>query len=599
MANRDSHRAKNVIELMKKCPQCNATYADETLNFCLEDGEWLVKDDDPATAILSEFGGPRSGGSSDAETRSFNHTTASEAEPQSVLDGSTETQSLSAHRAAQPQDHSGSRAFDKRLLLAPIVLAVIVLGGLAGYRYFKSAAGAQINSIAVLPFVNRSDDPDTDYLSDGIAESLIFRLTQLPGLKVSPTSSVMRYREKETDVATIAKELGVDAVMTGRLSKRGDNLNITVELVDARNNTSIWGEQYERKMSDLLATQREIAATIVQKLQLKLAGNDKGVTKKYTDNNEAYQLWMKGRFYFAKRTKEDLYKSIEIFDQAVKLDPNFALAYVGMAESWTVIPSFPYGSPEECIPKAKAASQRALELDPDLPEAHTVSAMIAATYDWDWAKAEAEFKRALELDPNLAVTHYRYAWTFLSPMGRHDEAISEMKIAMEKEPLYLIQGANFAGVLMYARRFDEAVAQAKKTYDLDPNFVGGKNWLCHTYDMKGMYAESLAIAEKSLDSEMPFLSDAAFAYAKTGQREKALAIIERWKEGEKKKYVMNYWVAVAYAALGDKDGAFAELEKAYQHHDWFLQRMKVDPYMDPLRDDPRFADLMKRIGLNP
>jgi serine/threonine-protein kinase len=350
-------------------------------------------------------------------------------------------------------------------------------------------------------------------------------------------------------------------------------------------------------MSDLLSTQREIAATIVQKLQLQLAGNDKGVT--YTDNNEAYQLWLKARFHFAKRTREDLYKSIEILEQAVKLDPNFALGYVGIAESWTVIPSFPYGSPGDCVPKAKAAVQRALELDPELPEAHAVSAMIAATYDWDWAKAEAGFKRALELDPNLAITHYRYAWTYLSPMGRHDEAIAEMKIAMEKEPLYLIQGANFAGVLMYARRFDEAVAQAKKTYDLDPNFIGGRNWLCHTYNLKGMYAESLSISEKSLDSEMPFLSDAAVAYAKTGQRDKALAIIARWKQAEKTKYVMNYWVAVAYAAIGDKDGAFAELEKAYQHHDWFLQRIKVDPYMDPLRDDPRFAELVQRIGLNP
>ncbi|PYS97822.1 MAG: hypothetical protein DMF63_18560 [Acidobacteria bacterium] len=503
-----------------------------------------------------------------------------------------ERQSLSAHQSAQPR-------FDKRLLLAPIALAVIVLAGFAGYRYFGSAGSGQINSIAVLPFVNRSDDPDTDYLSDGLAESLIFRLTQLPDLKVSPTSSVMRYKGTETDVAKIAKELGVDAVMTGRLIKRGDNLNITVELVDVRNNTSLWGEQYERKMSDLLATQREIAATITQKLQLKLGGNDRGVTKKYTDNNEAYELWMKARYHFAKRTKEDLYKSIDIYEQAVALDPKFALAYVGIAESWTVIPSFPYASPAECIPKAKAAAARALELDPDLPEAHTVSAMIAATYEWDWARAEAEFKRALELDPNLAVTHYRYAWTFLSPMGRHEKAISEMKIAMEKEPLYLIQGANFAAVLMYARRFDDAVVQAKKTYDLDPNFIGGRNWLCHTNNARGNYADALTIAEKALDSAMPILPGAGYAYAKTGQREKALAVIERWKVREKTSYVQNYWISIVYAALGDKDNAFAELEKSYQNHDWFLQRINVDPFMDPLRDDPRFNEMVKRIGLTP
>jgi len=202
----------------------------------------------------------------------------------------------------------------------------------------------------------------------------------------------------------------------------GVEFSPTVELVDIRNNASVWGERYERKMSDLMATQREIASTITQKLQLKLSGNEKGITKQYTTSNDAYQLYLKGRFHFVKRTKEDLFKSIEIYEEAVKLDPNFALGYVGMAESWTVIPSFPYGSPADCVPKAKAAIQRALEIDPELPEAHTVNAMIAATYEWDWAKAEAEFKRSLELDPNLAITHYRYAWTFLSPLGRHDEA---------------------------------------------------------------------------------------------------------------------------------------------------------------------------------
>lgn len=566
---------------MKRCPKCEKTYADETLNFCLDDGEWLVGDDEPTTAILSEAsavtGGPaHSTNESELRTAIFQPTSTAGSSPAS----------------------SPPHSFDRRVLLAPLALAVIALAGFAGYRYLRSAGDTTISSIAVLPFQNRSDDPDTDYLSDGLAESLIFRLTQLPGLKVSPTSSVIRYKGKDTDVAKIAEELGVDAVMTGRLMKRGDNLNITVELVDARNNKSLWGEQYERKMSELLATQREIAAAIVQKLQLQLAVSDtKGITKKYTSNNEAYQLWLKARFHFAKRTKEDLFKSIEIYEEAVKLDPGFALAYVGIAESWTVIPSFPYASPAECIPKAKAAAARALELDPDLPEAYTVSAMIAATYDWDWARAEAGFKRALELDPNLAVTHYRYAWTYLSPMGRHDEAIAEMKIAMEKEPLYLIQGANYAGVLMYARRFDEAVDQAKKTYDLDPNFIGAKNWLCHTYNLKGMYPESLAIAEKSLDSEMPFLSDAAFAYAKTGRRDKALAIINTWKEAEKKRYIMNYWVAVAYAALGDKDSAVAELEKAYQNRDWFLQRIKVDPFMDPLRGDPRYKEMLKRLNL--
>jgi serine/threonine-protein kinase len=483
------------------------------------------------------------------------------------------------------------------------LLAILIIATLAGLWFFKfrgASAGASesISSIAVLPFQNRSADADTDYLSDGLAESLIFRMSQLPGLKVSPTSSVMRYKGKETELTKVASELGVDAVMTGRLTKRGENLNITVELVDVRNNKTLWGEQYERKMSDLLTTQREIAASVVQKLQLKLAGNEaKGITKRYTDSNEAYQLYLKGRFHFSRRTKEELERAIDVFQQAVKIDPKFALAHVALAESYAVMPSFPYMSPKQAFPQAKAALAKAMEIDPELPEAHAISGMIAATYDWNWAEAEREFKRSLELDPSLALTHYRYAWTYLSPMGRHDEAIAEMERAMEIEPLSLIQGANFAGVYMYARQFDRAVEQAKKTYDLDPTFFGGQNWLCHAYDAKGMYAESLAISEKTIGSTFQLLAPMAYAYAKTGRRREAEEVIKRWKELEKTQYIINYWLATAYAALGEKDLAFAELEKSYQARDWFLPRIKTDSFMDPLRDDPRFADLVKRVGL--
>ena len=495
---------------------------------------------------------------------------------------------------------SGIRKHKRSVGVTLAILLVVISG--AGYWFFKyrgSTGGNEaINSIAVLPFQNKSDDADTDYLSDGLAESLIFRLSQIPGLKVSPTSSVMRYKGKDTDVAKTANELGVDAVMTGRLVKRGDNLNITVELVDIRNNKSLWGEQYERKMSDLLATQREIAAAITQKLQLKLAGNDtKGINKRYTDNNEAYQLYLKGRFYFARRTDEDIRRSIELFQQAIKLDPKFALAYVGVAESYNVMPSYPYMSPNEANPFAKAAVAKALEIDPDLPEAHTVAGMIAATYDWDWVKAEREFKRSLELDANLAITHYRYAWVYLSPLGRHDEAIAEMKRAMELEPLSLVQGANFAAVYLYARQFDKALDQARKTYDLDPNLVTSQNWMCHSLDVNGMYAESLAISEKAALSNRSLEAALGYAYAKGGRRQEAEAVLKQWKEIEKTKYVSNYWMAVVHVALGEKDAAFAELEKAYQAHDWFLQRLKVDPFMDSLRNDPRFADLVKRVGL--
>ena len=483
--------------------------------------------------------------------------------------------------------------------LAAVGVVLVVVLGLSYFYWFNRAKNSDppIESIAVLPFQNKNSDTDSEYLSDGLAESLIFRLSQLPGLKVIPTSSVMRYKGKEPEVEKIANELGVDAVMTGRFVKRGDNLNITVELVDVKNNRSLWGEHYERKVSDLLTTQREMATAIAQKLQLKLAGNEsRGITKKYTNNNEAYQLYLKGRFHFYKRSQNDLERSIGIFQQATKLDPTFALAYVGLAESYGVIPSFPYASANEMMPHAKAAVAKALELDPDLPEAHAVAGMIAATYDWDWAKAEREFKKSLELDANIANTHYRYAWVYLSPMGRHEEAIAEMKRAMELEPLSLQQGANFAAVYLYARQFDLALEQAKKTYELDPGQIGAQSWLQYAYNAKGMYAESLSMSEKISRSDYVFFGQRGYALAKTGRRQEAEEVLKSWRELAKTRYVMSYWIAVVYAALGNKDAAFAELEKSYQQREWFVPRLKTDPFMDPLRSDPRFEDLVKRIG---
>ena len=563
---------------MKKCPQCGREY-DLSMSFCLDDGSELLygpASDEPATAILHETAPP-----GDAVTRVHTRTTA----------GSGEFANTGPGRAA-------SDSLSRRWLLVPVSLAVIALAAFAGYRYLRPPASDRINSIAVLPFQNRSDDADTEYLSDGLAESLIFRLTQLPGLKVSPASSVLRYKGKDTDAAKVAGELGVDAVMTGRLAKRGDNLNITVELVDVRRNTSLWGEQYERKMSDLLATQREIAATIAQKLQLKLAGDEKGVAKKYTDSNEAYQLWMKARFHFARRTKVDMERSIELFRQATELDPNFALAYVGIAESYTSMPSYPYIPPAEASPLARAAIEKALALDPDLPEAHAVAGMIATTDEWDYPKAEREFKRAIELGPNLAITHYRYGWTFLSVVGRHDEAIAEMKRAMELEPLAIQQGSNYAGVLMYARRFDEAVEQARRTYQLDPHQVGAQNWLCHTLNAAGLHAEAVTIGEQVKRTAASSINAClGIAYAGTGQREKSQAIMAEVKEKGKSEYITGYWMAIHHAALGETDAAFAELEKAFQNRDWFLNRIKIDPFMDPLRDDPRFDVMVKRLNL--
>jgi len=252
-------------------------------------------------------------------------------------------------------------------------------------------------------------------------------------------------------------------------------------------------------------------------------------------------------------------------------------------------------APNDANPLARTAVNKALEIDPDLPEAHTVAGMIAATYDWDWVKAELEFKRALELDPNIALTHYRYAFMFLSPLGRHEEAIAEMKKAMTLEPLSIVQGANFASIYLYARQFDNAINQARKTYELDPNQITAQNWMCYSYNAAGMYEESLRIIQKVGQASSGMFAAEVYAYAKSGRRTEAENLLKKWKELEKTQYTSHYWFAIVYGALGDRDLAFAELDKAYQAHDWFLERVKVDPFLDPLREDPRFAELVKRL----
>ena len=335
-------------------------------------------------------------------------------------------------------------------VVAGVLLAIIIAGTIGLTRYLRQPKRTTaFESIAILPFENRSNAVDSEYLSDGLTESLIYRLSQLPNLKVSPRSSAFRYKGKDVDVEKVGAELGVDAVMSGRMIQRGDNLTISVDLVDVKNKKSLWGEQYERKMSDLLATQREIASAIAGKLQLKLSGDEKGLNKRYTNNNEAYQLYLKGQYHYAKRTKTDLELGIEEFKQAIALDPNFALAFVGMSDCYYVMPSYSYMSGKDAIPQAKAAAQRALQIDPNLAEAHAAYAAALTFVDLNWDEAGRAYKRALELDPNVATIHYGYAINYLLPTKRLDEAISEVKRSLELEPLSIPMGANLAGLYLF------------------------------------------------------------------------------------------------------------------------------------------------------
>jgi len=484
------------------------------------------------------------------------------------------------------------------------LFALLLVGGFFGYRYFSAANATrskQINSIAVLPIENHSGSSDADYLSDGITDSLIFRLSQLPDLKVSPTSSVMRYKGSEKDIVGIARDLDVDAVMSGRLVQLGDSLNISVQLIDAVTNKVIWAEEYDRKMTDLLATQREIATSITKKLQLKLSGDEKGIAKKYTSSNEAYQLYLKGRYHWSKRTFDDLSIAIETYRHAIEIDPNFALAYVGIAEVYNSMGKDPDLAPKDCIPLAKAAAARALELDTALAQAHSAMGDSLALWDWDWSASEREFKRAIELDPNISYTYVAYAGSLLTPAGRPDEALEATQKALDLEPLSLISNSLHVASLINARRNSEALEQARKAYELDRNFPLATHWLGLALVANGKYDEAIDVA-KSIGPQSPArftsLYIQAYANASAGRNAEAQAGIAEMREIGKSKYVRTYFIACIYAALGDKDKAFAELERSITDKDCYLPRMAIDPALDPLRGDPRFKGLLRRMSLS-
>ena len=559
------------------------------MSFCLDDGSELLfgpaSMDEPATAILHSTAAP-----GEAPTREQIQMTGQTA----VLPSNT------GDTAAKP------RGFGKSLLFAPLVLAVIVLGGFFGYRYITPAK--QINSIAVMPFENRNSDADTDYLSDGLAESVIFRLTQLPDLRVSPTSSVMRYKGKENDVAKIASELGVDAVMTGRLTKRGDNLNITVELVDARTNKSLWGEQYERKLSELLTTQREIVAEIVSKLQLKLSGeSEQKLAKKYTDNNEAYQLYLQGRFHWNKRQATELEKAVVFFKQALEKDPNFAMAYSGLADTYAVFPIYGDFRPKDNMPQAKAAALKALEIDPNLAEAHASLGKVLFDYEFDFTGAEKSFKRAIELNPKYATARQWYA-ELVSASSRNDEAIREITKAVELDPFSVSVNAWVVFILQRAGRFDEALLQNKKLNELFPNEARFHRNNSNIYADQGKYDQSveeyLLSAKANKDFKPETIAKLKVAYEKDGwdgywriRQEIRIEELNAKQVKDPNGYVKAMGFAIASAWGKDKDKTIEYLNKAYEEHDAGMLDLKVSKTWDFVRDDPRFKELVRRVGI--
>ncbi|MGH9966475.1 MAG: protein kinase domain-containing protein [Pyrinomonadaceae bacterium] len=482
-----------------------------------------------------------------------------------------------------------------------VFIGLVTIGALAYLRHFATADQTGIDSLAVLPFVNDTGDSEMEYVSDGLSESLINNLSQLPGLKVIARSSAFRYKGKNANPEEVAQALGVKSILTGRVLQHGENLQISVELMDARDKTHMWGGQYNRSGRDLMAMQQDIAQEISRTLRLKLSSSDQSrVRNLHTSDAEAYELYLKGRFYWNKRTGESLKKSVDYFNQAIQKDPTYALAYVGLADAYIVIPYFSVDSPQESYPKAKAAAKRALEIDDALAEAHTAMAALLMNYDWNLPESNKEFERAIELNSNYATAHHWYARENLTIMGRFDRALSEMHRAQELDPLSLIINANLGKAYFNARRYDEAIQQLRKTIEIDQTFFVAHHYLGSAYAMKGDYSEALGEYHKAhqLNEYDPHVvALTGRLYAVTGKRAEALATIAQLKSMATQRYVPDYSIALVYAALGEKDRAFELLEKSYRDHTVDMLTLHYDPLMDNLRSDPRCADLLRRVGL--
>jgi TolB-like protein/Tfp pilus assembly protein PilF len=480
---------------------------------------------------------------------------------------------------------------------------VIALAALAAtWGHFIPRGSQNIDSLAVLPFANVTADPNSEYLSDGITESLISSISQLPGLAVRSRSSVFRYKGKDVDVQKVGSDLGVTALVTGRVPQRGDTIQVSAELTNVRNNTELWGAQYSHKSTDIISLQQQIAGDIAEKLRSKLSASEKQqVTKQGTQNSEAYELYLKGRYYWNKRTAPEINTAISYFNQAIATDPGYALAYSGLADAYSVLPNYG-GNPSEAYRKSNAAARRALELDPLLAHPHAVLGANEMEYDWDFVGGEAEYRKAFELDPNDATAHQWYAQDIGSLGGREQEAIAEINRAQQLDPLSPIVGATVGLVHTFARQYDQAIEVCKKLADRNPTFAIAHFGLANAYWGKHMYPQVIeefrVYGQFSGDrNDSDFASAMGQGFRSAGWKGALSKAIEVRKAQRQTGYWSAYDIATMYADRGDKDQAFKWLNIAYQERDPGLLRLKTDFLLDPLRSDPRFAELVHKVGL--
>ena len=505
---------------------------------------------------------------------------------------------------AKKPKSNGSQTLPRRRLVFAAALVVVAMAIALGLLIYRSRPSqpqpfARITSIAVLPFKPLVAENRDESLELGMADTLIARLCNIREISVRPISAVRRYAGLEQDAVAAGREQRVDAVIDGQIQKSGEKIRVTVRLVRVADGVPMWTNQFDENMSDIFRVQDSISERVTGVLALKLTGEEKErLARNHTDNTEAYQLYLKGRYFWNKRTGDAIKKGIDYFSQAVEADPDYALAYAGLAEAYVLLANYSDSTPQEAYSKARAATTKALKLNDRLAETHTALAYIKAGYDWDFAGAEREYQRALELNPNYPTAQNWYA-EFLGLMGRSTESITGMRRALELEPLSLMINVELGDMLLFAHQYDQAIEQYRKTLDLDSSFVRAHIQLGQVYGQKGQYEEAISELKKaiSLNSEDNYaIQLLGYMYAISRRTSEAYKALEELKERGKRTHVLPYDIAVIYVGLGEKDRAFEWLEKSFAERDEGLLYLRVDPVLDSLRSDPRFADLLRRVG---
>jgi serine/threonine protein kinase/tetratricopeptide (TPR) repeat protein len=494
----------------------------------------------------------------------------------------------------------------KKILIPALVAIVIVMIGVIIWRLIPKKEAVSLlpskSSIAVLPFEDLSSQRDQEHFCDGMTDDIIAKLSKLEGLKVISRTSVMRYKNKDKDIKVIGKELGVATVMEGSVRRENNNIRVNAQLINVEDGFDLWAETYDRELINVFDIQSDVAEKIARALKARLSPDEiEGIEKKPTENLEAYSLYLKGRWLWNKRTEEDLNKAIEYFEQAIEEDPDYSLAYVGLADSYLVLPDYSPFPAKKAYQMAKEAALKALEIDSMLAEAYTSLAMVKASAEWDWIGAENDYKRAIELNPGYATAHHWYAF-YLTGLGRHDEAIAEIKIAQELDPLSLVISRNLGMFFYYARQYDKAIEAFQRTIDMDPSFSEVHLGLGVAYLQKSMYEEALAefqkeISQAGIGITTIGITAIGITYAKMGRRDEAQQVLDDLINRSKEEYVLQVGMARLYFALGENDQGFKWLDKAYEELDSGLWNIKVNPLYDSVRSDPRFKAILKKMGL--